>query len=64
MPCIFLKPDLAMIDGPIDLAGMRGADGTAQTVKGLFIAIMSQENGQWRFTAFWCKPVQAVAPAQ
>jgi hypothetical protein len=36
--------------------------GTPQVSKGLFIAIMTQDGDQWRFTTFWSKRLQIAAP--
>jgi uncharacterized protein (TIGR02246 family) len=55
----FLKPDVALVDGSFDLAEIRQADGTGRSAKGLFVAIMTNDEGQWRFTAFWSKRLQS-----
>lgn len=55
----FLKPDVAIVDGTLDLT-YHNANGSVQTGKGLFIAIMSDDQGQWRFTTFWSKRLESV----
>jgi uncharacterized protein (TIGR02246 family) len=55
----FLKPDVAIVDGTLDLTH-HNANGSAQTGKGLFIAIMTDDGGQWRFTTFWSKRLESV----
>ena len=55
----FLKPDVAIVDGTLDLT-YHNANGSAQTGKGLFIAIMTDAEGQWRFTTFWSKRLESV----
>lgn len=54
----FIKPDVAIVDGSLELTA-HTADGTPQASKGLFIAIMIADEGQWRFTTFWSKRLQA-----
>jgi uncharacterized protein (TIGR02246 family) len=54
----FLKPDVALVDGSFDLDNVRQADGASQSAKGLFVAIMTNDEGAWRFTAFWSKRLQ------
>ena len=58
----FLKPDVALVDGSFDLADIRQSDGSSQVAKGLFVAIMTNDDGQWRFTAFWSKRLQTPQP--
>ena len=58
----FLKPDVAIVDGTLDLT-YRNANESAQTGKGLFIAIMTDAEGQWRVTTFWSKR-QETAPTR
>lgn len=58
----FIKPDVAIVDGSLELT-VRAADGTPQASKGLFIAIMTDDGGQWKFTTFWSKRLTA-APQQ
>jgi uncharacterized protein (TIGR02246 family) len=55
----FLKPDVALVDGSFDLADFRQADGSSQSAKGVFVAIMTNDEGQWRVTAFWSKRLQS-----
>lgn len=55
----FLKPDVALVDGSFDLSDVRQADGSNQSAKGLFVAIMTNDEGQWKFTAFWSKRLLA-----
>ena len=57
----FIKPDVAIVDGSLDLTA-HAPDGTPQVSKGLFIAIMTQDGDQWRFTTFWSKRLQMAAP--
>ena len=57
----FIKPDVAIVDGSLDLTA-NAPDGTPQVSKGLFIAIMTQDGDQWRFTTFWSKRLQMAAP--
>jgi uncharacterized protein (TIGR02246 family) len=54
----FIKPDVAIVDGSLNLTA-NAPDGTPQVSKGLFIAIMTQDGDQWRFTTFWSKRLQA-----
>jgi uncharacterized protein (TIGR02246 family) len=58
----FIKPDVAIVDGSLDLTA-HAPDGTPQVSKGLFIAIMTDDGGQWKFTTFWSKRLQ-IAPPQ
>jgi hypothetical protein len=51
----FLKPDVVIVDGSMDLTGLHAADGSPKTAKALFIAIMTNDHGQWKFTTFWSK---------
>jgi uncharacterized protein (TIGR02246 family) len=51
----FLKPDVAIVDGSMDLTGLHAADGSPKAAKALFIAIMTNDEGQWKFTTFWSK---------
>ena len=55
----FLKPDVALVDGSFDLNAIHQADGATTSAKGLFVAIMTSDEGQWRFTAFWSKRLQS-----
>ncbi|HJY35621.1 MAG TPA: DUF4440 domain-containing protein, partial [Vicinamibacterales bacterium] len=57
----FIKPDVAIVDGSLDLTA-NAPDGTPQVSKGLFIAIMTLDGDQWRFTTFWSKRLQMAAP--
>jgi uncharacterized protein (TIGR02246 family) len=43
--------DVALIDGTLELTGA----GSNAAVKGMFVAIMTREQGEWKFTAFWSK---------
>ena len=56
----FIKPDVAIVDGSLDLTA-HAPDGTPQVSKGLFIAIMTDDDGQWKFTTFWSKRLQLAA---
>jgi uncharacterized protein (TIGR02246 family) len=55
----FLKPDVALVDGSFDLTDIRQADSASQSAKGLFVAILTNDEGRWRFTAFWSKRLQS-----
>ena len=57
----FLKPDVAIVDGSLELTRQPAADGTPQASTGLFIAIMTDDEGQWRFTTFWSKRLQSAS---
>jgi uncharacterized protein (TIGR02246 family) len=57
----FIKPDVAIVDGSLDLT-THAPDGTPQVSKGLFIAIVVDDGGQWRFTTFWSKRLQLASP--
>jgi uncharacterized protein (TIGR02246 family) len=60
----FVKPDVAIVDGSLELTGIRGSDGkVAEPATALFIAIMTNEEGRWLFTTFWSKRVQLAAPS-
>ena len=57
----FIKPDVAIVDGSLDLTA-HAPDGAPQVSKGLFIAIMTDVEGQWKFTTFWSKRLQMTSP--
>jgi uncharacterized protein (TIGR02246 family) len=49
----FLKPDTALVDGTLKLEISSRADGTIDNKVANFVAVMLNEDGQWRFTAVW-----------
>jgi uncharacterized protein (TIGR02246 family) len=51
--------DVAVVDGTLDLGG-NAADPAAKASKGMFIAIMTREAGDWKFTTFWSKRLLSV----
>ena len=50
----FLKPDTALVDGTLKLEMQSRPDGTIESKVANFVAVMVDEDGQWRFTAVWC----------
>jgi uncharacterized protein (TIGR02246 family) len=51
--------DVAVVDGTLELLA-DGANTTARPSKGMFIAIMTREQGDWKFTTFWSKRLVSV----
>jgi len=49
----FLKPDTALVDGTFKLEMSSRPDGTIDNKVANFVAVMVDEDGQWRFTAVW-----------
>jgi uncharacterized protein (TIGR02246 family) len=55
----FLKPDIAIVNGTFEVAGMRGSDGReAPPRKGISTSVVVKQNGQWLITALraWVPP--------
>jgi hypothetical protein len=61
----FVKIDVAIVDGTLELARLRNGDSTTQPpAQALFISIMTKDEGRWLFTTFWSKRLQTVQTAQ
>ncbi|MFQ5792179.1 MAG: YybH family protein [Acidobacteriota bacterium] len=44
----FLEPDVALVDGSYEIAGMKGPEGEEMpVVKGLYLNVCMKEGGQW-----------------
>jgi hypothetical protein len=52
----FLTPAVAVIDGSFQLDGVLSGGGQNQ-VRRLFVAVIVNDNSQWRITSLWSAPV-------
>lgn len=54
----FLKPDVAIVDGTLELTGLTDESGAPAPTDGLYIATMTQIEDRWLLTTFWSKQLK------
>ena len=58
----FVNPSTAIVDGSFELSGASLPGGVGNQVKRLFIAIIVNDNDQWRVTALWSAATSPADP--
>jgi hypothetical protein len=55
-----ISSDVVLVDGRIEITG--GTNRKAQ-LKGMYLGIMTHDEGRWLFTSFWSKVVDPMTQA-